>query len=56
MAGPHRYSKKAMQKTGMILQMKVSLHESNPLIWRRILVPATFTLSQLHEVVQSVMG
>lgn len=36
--------------------MKVSLSETTPLVWRRILVPAAFTLTQLHDVLQVVMG
>lgn len=36
--------------------LKISLKEIIPPIWRRILVPADFTLPQLHLVIQSVMG
>jgi len=53
---PHTSSKKAMKLTGTILQVKVNLVESNPLIWRRFLIPADFNLAQLHEVIQIVMG
>ena len=35
-----------------VLQLKVSLKGSKPPIWRRLEVPATITLDQLHEVIQ----
>jgi Plasmid pRiA4b ORF-3-like protein len=31
-----------------ILQVKVWLTGISPMIWRRVLVPATFTLRELH--------
>jgi Plasmid pRiA4b ORF-3-like protein len=39
-----------------ILQFRVSLDHLEPHIWRRIQVPDSFTLKQLHRVVQLVMG
>jgi hypothetical protein len=39
-----------------IYQMRVSLKGSQPLIWRRFLVPADYTLEKLHRVLQVVMG
>jgi len=39
-----------------IYQMKVMLIGSKPPIWRRILVPDTITLHQLHTILQIVMG
>jgi len=42
------------QKT--IYQLKVTLVDSKPPIWRRILVPDSVTLSQLHAILQIVMG
>ena len=39
-----------------IFQVKVTLRGSKPPIWRRILVPNTITLGQLHDVLQTVMG
>jgi hypothetical protein len=35
-----------------ILQIKVWLVGINPMIWHRVLVPATFTLRELHGVIQ----
>jgi hypothetical protein len=34
------------------LQLKIWLDEIEPLIWRRILVPAEMTLHELHRIVQ----
>ncbi len=42
--------------TGAILQFKVWLMGISPMIWRRVLVPATFTVRQLHGVIQVAMG
>ncbi|MGH7104351.1 MAG: IS1096 element passenger TnpR family protein [Acetobacteraceae bacterium] len=39
-----------------ILQIKVWLKEISPMIWRRVLVPASFTLHDLHGVIQVAMG
>src|SRR5438105_1581778 len=40
----------------VIYQLKVTLQESDPPIWRRILVPASTTLGKLHDVLQVTMG
>ena len=39
-----------------VYQLKVTLNESKPPIWRRILVADTTTLGQLHSILQTVMG
>ncbi len=39
-----------------ILQMKVTLLNSKPPIWRRILVPSNFTFKKLHDILQVAMG
>lgn len=44
------------KKTRFIFQLKVTLSDAKPPIWRRILVPADITLGRLHEVLQLVMG
>ena len=38
------------------LQLKVRLINLSPMIWRRVLVPATMTLKELHGVFQVAMG
>ena len=39
-----------------ILQLKVWLVGISPMIWRRVLVPAGFSLRELHGVIQVAMG
>jgi hypothetical protein len=39
-----------------IYQIKVTLLDTRPPIWRRLLVPASLTLEQLHDVLQLAMG
>ena len=41
--------------TGLI-QLKILLKGSKPPIWRRILVNNNLSFSQLHEIIQVVMG
>jgi hypothetical protein len=38
------------------IQLKISLLYIEPEIWRRVVVPNSFSLGQLHGVVQSAMG
>jgi hypothetical protein len=38
-----------------LYQLKITLAYSRPAIWRRVLVPANFTLDRLHQVIQRVM-
>ena len=40
----------------MIVELKITLKSSKPPIWRRVLVPDTFTLGDLHAVIQVAMG
>lgn len=37
-------------------QLKVTLSGVKPSIWRRLLVPSSFSLSDLHDVLQVAMG
>jgi hypothetical protein len=39
-----------------ILQVKVWLIGISPMVWRRVLVPTTFTLREFHGVIQVAMG
>jgi hypothetical protein len=43
-------------KNSKLLQIKISLKGSDPLIWRRIQIPSRLTLKKLHEILQIVMG
>jgi hypothetical protein len=37
-------------------QLKLVLIDSNPIIWRRLVVPAEITFQRLHDVIQSTMS
>jgi len=39
-----------------IVQIKVWLLGISPMVWRRLLVPSTCTLHELHGVIQVAMG
>ena len=39
-----------------LVRLKVTLQNVRPAIWRRLLVPAAFTLRQLHQVLIAAMG
>jgi hypothetical protein len=43
-------------KFNQIYQIKVTLDDTHPPIWRRILVPSHATLLKLHDILQIVMG
>lgn len=45
-----------MAAKAKIYQLKITLTDSSPIIWRRILVPANITLALLHEIIQEAMG
>lgn len=38
------------------LQLKVGLRDTDPLVWRQLLVPGSITLETLHFVIQAAMG
>ncbi len=40
----------------MAYQLRVELRDVSPAVWRRMLVPATLTLEDLHVVIQVAMG
>ena len=37
-------------------QIKIKLIDSEPLIWRRVIVPAEITFKRLHDTIQFAMG
>lgn len=41
-------------KTGY--QFKITLVDVKPAVWRRLIVPADFTLHDLHQIIQTAMG
>lgn len=40
----------------MVYRLKVSLDDSEPEIWRRVLVPGRLSLEKLHFIIQIAMG
>lgn len=44
------------RQPAVIYQMKVTLEDTEPPIWRRFQVPENMTLRRLHHVLQAVMG
>jgi hypothetical protein len=46
----------AQKNSLTIYRLKVTLKDSEPVIWRRFLVPSTITLHRLHLILQDVMG
>jgi hypothetical protein len=43
-------------KNHLIYQFKITLSEIEPLIWRRIQVPAKYSFWDLHIAIQDAMG
>jgi hypothetical protein len=39
-----------------VLQIKVTLLDVSPPVWRRLLVPAGLSLRRLHDTIQAAMG
>lgn len=39
-----------------VYQLKITLKDSKPPIWRRLLVPGDTTLARLHRIIQEAMG
>jgi hypothetical protein len=48
--------KSQKKKAATIYQLKISLRDTKPPIWRRVTVPDDFTLAALHRVIQIAMG
>lgn len=42
--------------SGSVYQLKVTLHDTKPPIWRRVLVDGASTLDHVHEVIQAAFG
>jgi len=45
-----------MSSVPEIYQLKIRLRGISPMIWRRVLVPASATLRELHGILQVAMG
>lgn len=42
--------------TRQIYQLRITLNDVTPPVWRRVLVPGGYTLDRLHRVIQYAMG
>ena len=49
-------SVKSAALPGAILQLKIRLLDISPMVWRRVLVPESVSLRELHGMVQLAMG
>ena len=45
-----------LQAPATVYQLKVSLRDISPMIWRRLLVTSHTTIAQLHGILQIAMG
>jgi hypothetical protein len=52
----HKEGKMPATKTENAYQLKITLKDSKPPIWRRFIVSESITLVKLHHVIQEVMG
>ena len=39
-----------------VVALKVTPRDVKPPVWRRLLLPGTMTLAELHEAIQAAMG
>jgi hypothetical protein len=49
-------AKTKASKPTQVYQLKITLKDVRPPIWRRVLAPDNLTLNQLHQVIQVAMG
>ena len=47
---------KSAALSGVVLQLEIRLLGLSPMVWRRVLVPESMSLHELHGVVQMAMG
>lgn len=45
-----------VRKVGNLVQMKITLKDSDPEIWRRFVIKDTISFHELHNIIQLVMG
>src|SRR5713226_5891569 len=46
----------ARRASSQVMRLQISLIDSEPLVWRRLLVPAAVRLDKLHRIFQATMG
>ena len=39
-----------------VYQLRLTLQETDPPVWRRLLVPSNVSLAKLHKIIQRAMG
>lgn len=44
------------QPFSKVYQLKISLCDTKPAVWRKILVPESYTFYDLHVAIQNAMG
>jgi len=52
----HRLPKNWNSTMSKIYQLKITLRDSKPPIWRQVLVDGSINLYELHEIIQTAMG
>jgi Plasmid pRiA4b ORF-3-like protein len=53
---PRAVARRVKQLTRLQYQLRIELHEVQPQVWRRLLVPEDITLIKLNVVLQQAMG
>ena len=48
--------KRKLPTAKSIFQLRISIQETDPEVWRRVLVPGTVPLDKVHDVIQDVFG
>jgi hypothetical protein len=46
----------AISASNGVVSLKVTLRGTRPPVWRRLLIPSTMTLAELHQAIQAAMG
>lgn len=55
-SAPAEAASKPRATSGTVFQLKVTLQDTKPPIWRRVLVDGNATLDHVHEVIQAAFG
>jgi hypothetical protein len=48
--------KKISKSWDQVFKLRITLEDTDPVVWRRVLVPSILTLEKLHSVLQLTMG
>ena len=48
--------KRKLPTAKSIFQLRISIQETDPEVWRRVLVPGSIPLDKLHDMIQDVFG